>query len=136
MSLNGYNEDELFDFRKAKMCMEDSIRKNGLIDEQPDFQLKTEWMVKYAEALGSIDWLIVDEGKYLDYIPTITFLFWLTDMGYISIPEYKNPDRRARMYIWEWGGHIGEVEKLLSSALESFERNAKYIRSELDKLVI
>lgn len=134
--MEDYNEMELADITKAQIVMEDSIRKHGLLDELENLHLKAEWITEYAEALGSIDWLIVDEGKYLDYIPTITFLFWLTDMGYISIPEYKNPDRRARMYIWEWGGHIGEVEKLLSSALESFERNAKYIRSELDKLVV
>jgi len=134
--MEDYNEMELADINKAKKIIEDSIRKHGLLDELENVQIKAEWITEYAEALGSIDWLIVDEGKYLDYIPTITFLFWLTDMGYISIPEYKNPDRRARMYIWEWGGHIGEVEKVLSSALESFERNAKYIRSELDKLVV
>ena len=63
MSLMDYDEVELEDIQRAKKCMEGSFRKYGLLADDLDFQLEAEWIAEYTEALGSVDWLLVDEGK-------------------------------------------------------------------------
>lgn len=136
MSLMDYDEVELEDIQRAKKCMEGSFRKYGLLADDLDFQIKTEWIAEYTEALGSVDWLLVDEDKQLEYIPTITFLFWLSDKGYITDPQYKNPNKRVQMYIWHWGGYVGNIESTLKNVLHALEKEAEQIRNEIDKMIV
>ena len=136
MSLMDYDEVELEDIQRAKKCMEGSFRKYGLLADDLDFQLEAEWIAEYTEALGSVDWLLVDEDKQLEYIPTITFLFWLSDKGYITDPQYKNPNKRVQMYIWHWGGYVGNIESTLKNVLHALEKEAEQIRNEIDKMIV
>lgn len=136
MNLQDYEEMELADIEKARKCVEESFRRCSLMVDTLDFEIKAEWVAEYAEVLGSIDWLIVEDGKQLEYIPTITFLFWLSDRGYITEPKYKNPDNRVQMYIWHWGGYVGSIEKRYKSILSALEIESKKLREEIDKMVV